>query len=226
LFFAALLGIYIICERTLRFIDDRVFPSVSFTDKRGWRIAGGVAFSIGTLVLAYLITRQFYSLLLIALVLVGIGLREHVKAGLSNPFTNKGLAVFVGFILIAMLGGLAFGQSIYRQIPRALGGGLPPEVQLIFHDPANVQLTGLAPATPGSNTTTLLCLLSEMHDSMLVYDPDTRRSITIQQGLLIGITDQRAYADDAASAARCVPPWIRDNVEIFVDDLTMNPTTP
>lgn len=116
---------------------------------------------------------------------------------LSRPnFSQLWSVANIGFAILtliyAVVGGVIFGIN-YNTIPHTLGGGQPIPVRLIF-DEADVMVEFGLTADPTVPTQSEpVCLLAELNTGLLIFDPDSQDTYTLNDGLIIGM--RGSFAD-------------------------------
>ncbi len=102
-----------------------------------------------------------------------------IRAFRSRPF------VIVIAIFTALVGSVIYGQGLYLHLPRAIGGGRPTSVMLVFDKPENLQVLGLTSAPGAPRQTGSLLLLAELTDGMLVADTSTGRIVAVKNDYIV-----------------------------------------
>jgi hypothetical protein len=207
LLFLGLLSLWKVIGWILNWIDDNMYgrDDRSFREWH-WQFLAWLMFVVVVCAVTLLITGKQSAATMVLLMMIVLFARAKVHGALKQPFSNTGVIFFAVFIAIAVVGGFLFGSSVYRIIPRSLGGGYPPTVQVIFKD--TTITTALDLTITGSSQSDKLCLLAETPLDIIVYDATRKRNLMIPREIVLSVTDIR---DDAQQIV-CSPPALVDSI--------------
>ena len=118
--------------------------------------------------------------------------QDALRDVVRQPLSMTGVYLFIVAIFYMAVAGYLFSITVYRQIPRPLGGGDATAVNVIFADENQLELLRLP--TISRNETATLCLLAELTTGFLVYDPDAEEAVAIKHDSILGIA-RRWYRD-------------------------------
>lgn len=126
--------------------------------------------------------------------LVG-GLNIYFRDVISSNNSVKRIygAATISFVLTIIF---VFYVLAYTSLPRSLGGGYPARVQFLFEDTSLVQSLNLPMVS--DKETDEICLLAELTDGYLIYDPSQGQSIVIKYDLVVAIRDTWESLDCSA----------------------------
>lgn len=148
--------------------------------------------------------------------LVSFDPRQATLNIIRKPFNMVSVLLFILASFYVPVLSLSYGATLYRMYPSYLGGGGPSTAQIIFTDENEANLMGVQ--MESDNQSEMICLLAELSDGLLVFDPHNQLTIKIPSSSVLAVRDARsnqsvdcappAPAPAAASIPSATPPQV------------------
>lgn len=94
-------------------------------------------------------------------------------------------------VFYTVCGGSFYGNSFYRSLPQALGGGKPINVTIIFGEEKSVAPLSI-PRSPSNNLqSSEVLLLAPLTDGLLFLEPNTGYAFAVKNVAILGLRENR-----------------------------------
>ena len=162
----------------------------TFTDIQGYDIAPSQYLAAGACPFALL-----YQILILALFLY-FGRRAVEKWRPSSEYAAfvsamSRVYLALGAVVAVLAFGYLFGARLYSMLPRAIGGGSPATIVLVFDNVETHQLLRLTGDPMQPRRTGTLLLLAELTDGILVADTNNGHVATVKNDLIVARLDDQ-----------------------------------
>ncbi|QPC83194.1 hypothetical protein G4Y79_02120 [Phototrophicus methaneseepsis] len=152
------------------------------------QVAGLIIPFLGALILLYLLN----------LFMVVFSVGRFWLRFVEQPFSIYGVIVLVILVGLFSLSGYIYSQTIYGTIDRSIGGGKPATAVLIYAGDDEA-VTRISQIVSPNQQNAPLCILSELNDGYLIYNPATLQTIALQDAAILAL-------QDTAQPVDCSPP--------------------